>query len=141
MKQKVNVVSPNSNSMLFAVIIGVVLSAVAGIILSIGFTSLVMNGIVKESAFKIIIFLIRVIAIIVGTVTGAKLAKENILVIAGIIALGFILLLLAFGIIIYEGSFRHFGAGIASVLTGAVIGYLISLKLQSKPQTRRKSKR
>lgn len=111
-----------------AVIAGVVVSLMIGIILTLGLTSLVMNGTINDAGAGNWTFVIRTVASAIGCLAGVMLIKKNYLLIAGAVALGYLVMLIAIGIVVYDGSFDNIISGTTSVLLGGVISCLLVLK-------------
>ncbi len=141
MKPKTKIASSKNKSIAFGASIGIGIAMILSVMLSAGATSLVMKGSIQESAFSIFAFFVRAIAILVGALIGTQLIKEKCLLTIGIIALGYLILLLALGIVVYDGSFRGFGMGVISVITGGAIGCIVRLKSQNRSRRVGKTKR
>lgn len=112
---------------------GLLISLVISVILTIGLTSLIQNGKLSESG-EMPAFIIRVIATLAGGLLGAGLSTKKFLPVIGAISAGYLLVLLGMGIILFDGSIHKLWLGILSVAIGAMIAILIKLK----PQTTRK---
>ena len=124
--------------------VGIFAGIIAALIMSftsiIALTSLVRNHNFLESSLELSVFLVRMVAVLLGVLIGTGLIKERCIVVAGIVAAGYLVLLLALGILIYDGSFENFGTGVLSTVIGSVLGGLIRLKLQNKPSRSKKIK-
>lgn len=117
-----------------AVIIGIIVASIVSFLLLIGLTSLIVNGTVNEVGTGPYIFIIRTIAAAIGCLTGTVLMKGKYLLIAGSIALGYMVFLLAMGIVLFDSSFKNILSGAASVLLGGAIACFVVLKPLKKPK-------
>ena len=122
-----------------AVIIGVVVALFVSFLLMIGLTSFVVKGMINET--ELYIFAIRTIAAAIGCVTGTVLTKGRYLFITGATVLGYMAVLLGFGIVLFDGSFENILLGAASVILGGVIACLVALKPLKKSKYAAKHRR
>ena len=113
--------------------IGLLVSLIISVGLTIGLTSLIQNGKLSENGATPV-FIIRLIATLAGGLLGAGLFGKKFLPVIGAISAGYLIVLLAMGIILFDGSFHKLWMGALSVAVGAAIAILIKLK----PQTTRK---
>lgn len=111
---------------------GIIAALIISTLLSAGLTSLTVNGKVKEEITGIYIFIIRALSVLIGSLLGTGLEKGKYLPVISAVTLGYLLVLLGFGITVYNGSFQNFGGGIVSILSGSVIACLIKLKPQKR---------
>lgn len=111
-----------------AVIIGIIVASIVSFLLLIGLTSIVVNGTVNETVTGPYIFVIRTIAATIGCVAGSVLVKEKYLFITGATALGYMVVLLGLGIVLFDGSFKNILSGAASVLLGGALACFAVLK-------------
>lgn len=128
-------------SIISAGAIGTGIATVLTIIMSVVLTSLILKGIVVDHLTGALVFVIRTIAVFVACVTSGALADGKLLPVVGVSALGYLLILLATGIVAFDGSFSDFGSGILSVITGAMIavfGKVIKLRSNKHGKIRRK---
>lgn len=128
MKKQKHITSSKRITEVPAVIIGVMVSLLFGIALTLGLTSLLTNGMFDEAGVENWIFVIRTVACVIGCLVGMTLIKKNRLLIAGAIALGYIVILIAIGIVAYDGSFNNILSGAMSVLMGGALSCLTVLK-------------
>ena len=128
MKKKMRVASSTKLTEAPAVIIGIVTSSIISIFLTVALTSLVMNGGIGELATDPYIFAIRTVATAIGCFVGNVLMKGKFLLITGMVALGYLVILLGMGIILYDGSFKNILSGGVSVLIGGMVACLAVLK-------------
>ena len=70
-------------------------------------------------------------AVLIGGLLGAGLSKDKYLIVISAVALGYIIVLLALGIILFDVSINNIGTGVLSVAIGAGIALLIKLKRQT----------
>ena len=141
MKLKTRAGSSSGRSIVFISAVGIIIALTLSFFLSAGLTSLVMSNKLSESSTSPFTFAIRTVAVLAGALIGTVFAKDKYFVNIGIIALGYLIILLGLGITLYDGSFQNFGTGILSVIVGGSIGYLIRLKSQNKTRRTKKSKR
>ncbi len=126
-KPKSSVVKSAGVGILVAIAMSAVLTGLYGV--------LMLNGSVGETPSKAAIFLIRVVSVAVGGFVAGALTNEYFLPIIGIVAGGYLILLLGTGIAAYDGSFKNFGSGLLSVILGGTIPCITKLKA---PKKRRK---
>lgn len=137
---KSNRLSKSNHTTVFGVGVGIIVSLVISMLLLTGVTSLIVDGKLNENVVAFFTFATRVIALLVGVLIGTGLIKQKHIIFAGVIALGYLIILITLGIVLYDGSFRNFGSGIVSVLLGSGAGCLIRLKLQNRPQRAKRIK-
>lgn len=138
---KTRTMSGANRSTAFAVAVGLGVSLVIMLLLSVGMTSLLVNGRAAEGTMDWLVFVIRLVAVLLGTLVGSGIVNEKLLLSVGLIVLGNLFLLLGMGIVIYDGSFNNFGAGVVSIIIGGILSFLIRLKLQNKPRRAKRIKR
>lgn len=127
-----------NNSFVFGVLLGAVAALIISIISTAGMTSLVLGGGLNDRLLQIFIFVIRLISVFIGVLLGTGLIGEKWVVTTGTISVLYLLLLVGAGIVFYDGSFRGFGVSLISVVLGGGAGCLVRLKLQNKPQKKKK---
>ncbi len=127
-----------NNSVVFGVLLGAVAALIISMILTTGMTSLVLGGRLNDRLLQIFIFVIRLISVFIGVLLGTGLIGEKWIVITGVISVLYLLLLAGVGIVFYDGSFQGFGVSLISVVLGGAAGCLVRLKLQNKPQRKKK---
>ena len=138
MKSKNRSLKFSDKSTVYGVIVGAVAAMITGVLIMTGVTSLLIHSRVREHIVGLSIFLIRVIATLVGVMIGTNLTKEKTIVTSGAISAAFLVILTGLGIIFYDESFRDLGLCVLSIMIGGVIGCLFRLKLQNKPIGKKK---
>lgn len=141
MKLKTRGMGTQNRSTAFGIAVGVGTSLAVSLLLSIGLTSLLVNGAIAEGVANGFVIAIRLVAVLLGSLVGSGIVKENCLLSVGLITLGNIVTWLGLGVVIYDGTFKNLGAGIVSIIIGGIVGYIIRLKLQIRPQRTRRIKR
>ncbi len=121
----IKVKAKNGQSMGFAVVTGCVSAILVSLLLTIGLTSLILNGSLSESRTGLIAFLIRVLSVFLGCLIAGGICKERVLPVIGLIAGGYLITILVIGIIAFDGSFHNFLSGILSVLLGSVLAFVL----------------
>ena len=116
----------------YGVGIGVAVSVVISVLLLCLLSCLMIKQRLSEHTAGIAVFIIRFLAINLGTLIGSKLTKENGVIVIAAITTAYLVILLGLGIVAYEGVFRNFGTGLFSVLIGAGVSTAIVLKPQRK---------
>jgi len=109
---------------------GVLTTLLISVALTMGLTSLIQNERLSENG-ETGVFLIRVIATLVGGLLGAWLSGKKMLLVIGVISGGYLMFILGLGVVVFDGSFDKLWLGVLSVVVGAVIALLIKLKHQS----------
>lgn len=133
MKFKSRTKSISNRSVLFGGVAGILTALIIGLLLLTGLSSVLIKGTIKESAVGILLHIIRAIATLVGVLIGTGLVKEKIVVTSGAITLGYLLILLCLGVVIYDTSFRSFVQSAMSVAFGGTAACMFRLKLHNKP--------
>ena len=118
----------------FRIVFGTVIALIISFVLTMGMTSYMLNSALNESWLAISASIIRFISVLVGVIVATSLAGEKLFFTSGIISIIYLLFLIGFGIVIFNGSFYGFGFCLISVLLGGSVGFLIRLKLQNKHQ-------
>lgn len=134
MKKKLHTTKYNYRSVWFSVLLGIITALIVSGILSLGLTSLVMNGHVELSSTTAIIFMIRAVSVLIGGLLASALFNEKHLMIIGSITLIYLIIILMMGVIAYNESFINFGGGVLSAVAGGVSACIVRLK----PPTKRK---
>lgn len=140
MKLKSRMRVTQSQSAMVGALIGIVISLAISLIFVVAMTSMVINNKFVERSLGWSIFVVRMISALVGTLVGTGLAKEKCAITIAIITVGYLVVLIGLGIVIFDESFKNFGAGLVSTIFGGIVGFLIRLKLQNKPRRSRKIK-
>lgn len=128
MKKSTHIASSAKITEVPAIAIGIAVATIISILLTAGLTSLIMNGTVDEATTGPYIFIIRTVASAIGCLIGTMLMKGKYLLVAGVIALGYLAILIGIGIILYDGSFNNILSGAVSALLGGVIACVVVLK-------------
>ncbi len=135
MKRNKHKTSNAGQSLVTAITAGVVGAICLSVLLTLFLTNFVLNGTMREENANVIILLIRAISVFAGALIGGALLKQRYLLQVSLTALGYWVALIGIGIVFYDGSFKHFLSGTASVLTGGAA----ALMLLQRPK--RKSRR
>ena len=134
MNHNVRKVSDRKCSITTSVIIGVAAAATISLLLTGGMTSLVLKGNMGSDGVNIAIFFVRALSVLIGCLIGTGLYKEKMLMIVGVIAGCYLLLITALGVVVFDGSVKYFFGGTLSVAAGGAGGCLIRLSAQKKPR-------
>ncbi len=118
-----------------AATIGILVATTVSAALSALTANLALSGKFGETGSITAVFLIRLLSVAIGGITGTSLSKEKLLPTIGVITSGYFIMLLIMGIIFYDGSFHQFGSGLLSTLLGGVLVGLI--RLRSRKSKRR----
>ena len=130
-KNKLNT-SKTGQSLASAVAIGVIVASVLSVLLSALLSNVVLNGRLQETSVSAIVFVIRSISMLLGALIGGAILKKSFLPLVGFTAAGYLLVLLGIGIVFYDGSFKNFLSGIASVLIGGIAALFIIQRPKNK---------
>ncbi len=128
----------NGNTKVMGSAIGVGVAMLLSLVLSALLTKLVIGGSLKEQSASLGIFLIRALSVLVGGFIAATISEGKILPTIGIVGLGYLAILVAFGIVFYDGSFKGFLNGVLSTFIGC--GLACAIKLKPIKNKRRKTK-
>ena len=121
-----------SRSMATGVSVGIGIALLISVLLTSGLTSLVINGNTSENGSEVFVFAIRTLSIFLGGIIATGIYQEKNLPVIGFTAMGYLVVLLGLGIVLYDGSFQHFGSGILSVLVGGLLSCAIKMKPKAK---------
>lgn len=125
-------------SVVFGTSVGAVAAIIISLLITMGMTSLALSGQLEGNLLDMFIFAIRLIAAFAGVMLGTGLIKEKCIATTGVISILYLLFLAGIGIVFFDGSFQGFGLSLISVVLGGAIGCLFRLKLQNKPQRKKK---
>ena len=128
MKKHIRTASSEKVTEISAIVIGVLSASIVCFLLTIGLTSIVMNGTVGETTGGLYIFGIRMVAAFVGCVVSTLLMKGKYLLMVGAVSIGYLAVMIATGIVMYDESFKNVLSGVVSVSLGGVIACLVVLK-------------
>ena len=128
MKSKTQLKMKGNKSTIYSALIGAAVALLLSLLLSAGATSLAIRGSIAESGYNFSVFMIRAISVFLGALVGTWLSKEKYLLIIGIIAAVYTVVLISLGIVIYDDSFQNFGMGLLSVLLGGAAGFALKIK-------------
>lgn len=132
MKRNLQMLKLGGQAIGISIAAGAAIAVVITVLMSIGLTSLVINGQIAESDTAFIVFIIRAVSVMIGGMIASALSKEKILITIGITAIGYLLIVVALGIIFYDGLFQNFVSGMISVAVGAVCACVLRLKTPRK---------
>lgn len=118
----------NKNTKVLGGAIGIGLAVLLSVLLSALLANLVISGSLQEQNASIAIFLIRTLSVLVGGFVAATISEGKTLPIIGIVGLGYLAILIAFGIIFYDGFFKGFLGGLLSAFVGCALACAIKLK-------------
>lgn len=113
---------------LSAAVIGGVIAIIISIGISMLAANLLLNGRIGETAVGILTFVARLLSVVLGCLIGTNLHKEKCIQTVAVICAVYLIVLIAMGIILFDGSFHQFGAGLLSVIAGGAIACLIKLR-------------
>ena len=116
-------------NMVTCVGIGTLVSLIISVLLSVVLTSLIGKGSLNENQL-LDVFLIRMIAVLIGGILGAEISNQKPLPVIGVISAAYLLVLLAIGILLFNGTIRNFGISTLSVFAGMICALVIKLKPQ-----------
>lgn len=132
MKYNIRVPKAGGSSVGLGITIGVFAACLAGFLLTIALTSLVMNGSVDKNETDLFVFVIRAISVILGSLITTSFTKTKHLLMIGLTMVGYLLIQLILGFVIFNDSFHNFGIGVISTLLGGVCACIIKLKMPLK---------
>lgn len=132
MKRITHSAKADSHSTVPCIGIGIGAATVMTALLSMGLTSLVINGKIGENSTGIFIFVIRTVSVLLGGMIGTGFSKGNYLPVIGLTTLGYMIIMLGLGITLFNGSFQNFGMGAISVIIGGALACALKLKPPAK---------
>lgn len=122
-------------------LLGIGIALVISMLLSVGQTSLMLQGRLQEDKSSIYVFGIRAVSVLIANLLCVRASEGKLLPMIGIISIGYLAVLLSLGIIMYDNGFQNFIIGTVSVVAGGLIACLIKLKPQKNRKYRAKSTR
>ena len=128
MKRNKLKISKGGISQSAAIVCGIITALLLSVILSVLIVNLVLQGSMRENIISGVVFVIRTISVLSGALICGILLKRDYLKLTGIIAVGYLIILIGMGIVFFDGSFKNFVTGAISVLIGAVVAVLILLR-------------
>lgn len=137
--KKTGLKSSGAKSTAVCVVIGVLVAFVISLLFSAGLTSLVSRESLKEYAVGGALFAVRAVSTLIGVLVGTGLCKEKQLPTSAMVTAGYLLLLIGWGIALYDGAFQRIWMGVLSVLLGGAAGLLFRIKSKINPRKRRYS--
>lgn len=141
MKLKKRVSALSSHTTVIGMSAGIICAFLMSLLFLAGMTSLIMSGKIADGTANILIFALRTIGVLVGVLIGTGVIKEKCLITSVYIVLGYLIILIASCILIYDGVFSRLVLGVISAITGGALGCLIRLKLQNSQRRTRKNRR
>ncbi|MBR5022191.1 MAG: hypothetical protein IKY18_03190 [Oscillospiraceae bacterium] len=131
-------ISKDGRSKSTAIIIGITVALLLSVLLTVAVSNLVLKGNLSEKLASGVIFVLRAISVLAGTLIGGSILKRDYLILIGIIASVYLIMLIGIGIVFFNGSFKNFLLGVISVLVGGVVALII---LQAPKGNRYKHKK
>ena len=125
---------------LMSISYAIISSLIFSLILTLLVGKLVGKKII-ENNLSAVVNLVRVITGFLSCTVGIKLIKENALLNVSLISAGNILIMMALGILFFDGTFSGVGWGIVSVLIGALLALFLNKFHKSNKITVKKYKR
>lgn len=136
MKRNKVTISRTGQSLASAITIGILVTSVLSLLLSVLASYFVINGSLQENRIFITVFSIRLISVLLGALVAGAIFKRSYLPLVGTITGGYLLVLISVGGIICGGDFQQFLSGVVSVSIGGIAALLI---LQRPRKTGNKS--
>lgn len=130
--------SVTGRSLTSGIVVGIVAASLLSVLLTALLTNIVLSNNLRENSIDAIVFLIRAISLLVGVLFGAMVSKKKHLQLVGFAALGYLLMLIGTGIVFYDGNFKHFLSGVASVLLGGIAALAIIQRPKGRSHRGRK---
>jgi len=123
--------SANGGTNASAIAVGVVVAVLLSVLFSVVVTSLVLKNRLHESTVGAVVFIIRLISVLAGALVAGVIKKGRYLQITGITTLTYLIMLIALGVVMYDGSFHNFISGALSALLGGAVALLIQQRPKS----------
>lgn len=128
--------SRDNHSMAFSIGIGILISVIISFLLTLGLTSLIINGTLKESGGAFSIFIVRTLSVFIGCLIGGIIYKDKALPLIGVITGVYFIILMIVSIAAFDQSFINFVPTMVSVLLGGILAAV--LRLRPKKRSMRK---
>lgn len=119
------------------IIKGIVVALVLTLLSVAILAALIQNESASEKSTDIWISVTAILSVMIGTLLSAVRIGEKNAVICGITALGYGFILLAIGILFFDGNIRGIGGRLLAILVGGAIGCAISMKKSDKRAKRK----
>lgn len=134
MKSNIRRVQDRKASSALSVAVGTVVAVGISLAMTCGITSLILRGNMGMNGVSVALFAVRALSVLVGCLVGTGLYKEKMLIVLGAVAGGYLLLITATGVLIFDGSVKHLLIGVLSVALGGGVACFIRLSVQKKPR-------
>ena len=132
----VKVKSKDNHSMVFSIGIGILISVIISFLLTLGLTSLILNGTLKESGGTFGAFIVRTLAVFIGCLISGIIYKDKVLPLIGAITGTYFIILMIVSIAAFDRSFVNFVPTMISVFFGGILAAV--LRLVPKKRSMRK---
>ena len=98
---------------------------------------LTLKGVVGEGSVKMTMVIMNLLAGFAGCLTSVLLSKKSILLVGGIVAAGYAMLLLCANLLFFDGAMDGVFWTVIMIVTGTVAGILVSIRgLRTKKRSK-----
>lgn len=126
MKNK-SVIKKDEKSMTSGVAIGVLLSVMSSLLLAVGTAGLITNEKLSEGGIHYFALLITLISGMVGGLVAGKIVGSKYAVVTGLTGLVYLLVLIAVGILFFDGGFNMLWTSTAAIAVGAAASCVLCI--------------
>ena len=134
--KKTHSITGKDTGMAIHIGLGILLSLVSTIMMSILLTVLVENESVQLSSVPIFAFGMHTVSVLIGCTLSLTLEKGRAGIIAGIVTAGYIAVLLCINMLVFSAGFNGIWGSALSAAGGSLLAMLISGKLRGKKKHR-----
>ena len=136
--KKISSMAKKETGIAVHIALGVLLSAICTFIMSIILTVMVENETISPGATSSFAIGIHAISVFIGSMLSLTLGKGRIAVVAGIVAVCYLVVLLCINMLIFSSGFESIGAEMISSFAGGLLSMFLKIKFNGKKKHRMK---
>lgn len=122
-----SVIKKDERSMATGVAIGVLLSVMISLLLAMGTAGLITNEKLSEGGIHYFTLIITLISGMVGGLVAGKIVGSKYAVVTGLTGLVYLLVLIAVGILIFDGGFNMLWTSAVAIAVGVSISCVLCI--------------
>ena len=124
-------------SIIFASSLGTAIALCASIIFSLTIPIIILNGTIRDNEIQIIVPIIQFISSFLGIFAATKFVKENKLLVMGVSAGMYLLVLICVALLFFDGLSTKVVTGPIAILAGVVSAAMIVCKKKKRGRGKR----
>lgn len=115
------------------IIIGAVTAILLSMLLATIVSVIIVSGILTESQLPVIVNVIIFLSVFISTIFSGRKIERHLVITTTAIAAIYMFVLIAMNIVIFDGDFSNFGAGIAVMVSASILSiFLLARKRKHK---------